>query len=200
MPAQGDGVLAGHQRDVAGIVGCRAGGIAGGIDRRMPADLEVRVHQQTALGIPRCGDLLGQVTGAEAHGPDHRVRLDPLTIGQLHTAGVDRGDRVAQAPFDAQLGRRRGDRRADAIAQRGSDLRAPVDHHHLDRRVSPQYGPEPVRHFRGRLDAGEATARHDHRVARRRCRLPGEPFEMPLQAHRLLDLVDVEGVLVNARQ
>ncbi|MNC64030.1 hypothetical protein D3C75_1142000 [compost metagenome] len=69
--AQLNGVLAGHQRGVAHLVGFRMGHIAGGVDRRMRRDLQTVIHLQAALSIAFTVNLLAQRVSLHACGPDH---------------------------------------------------------------------------------------------------------------------------------
>ncbi|MCY1411563.1 hypothetical protein D9M71_269510 [compost metagenome] len=198
MPAQRDGVLAGHDAVVATLVRGGAGDVAGGEDFRMAVDPQVAVHLQPAEVVALGGDLLGEVAGAEAHGPDHGLRLDALAVRQHHAFAIHRRHRGAQAPFDAEFAGRLDDRRADAVAQRRADLLGAIDDNHPDIRRGPQYRPQPGGQLGGGFDAGEAAAGHHHGVARGRFRQVGQLLQVPLQARRRFDLVDVEGMFHHA--
>ncbi|MCY1291504.1 hypothetical protein D9M70_406920 [compost metagenome] len=162
-------------------------------------DLQVAVHLQPALGVARRGDLLGERAGAEADGPDHRVGVDALAVVQHRASGIHRGDRTARAPFDAQLAGGLDDGRANAFAQRRADLRATVDDDDPDLGILAQDGAQAGRELGGGFDPGEAAAGHHHGVAGGAGRPVRQGEQVLLEARGLLDLVDIEGVLGQAR-
>ncbi|MCY1217526.1 hypothetical protein D9M72_294430 [compost metagenome] len=154
---------------------------------------------QPPLRIAHAGHLLGQRTGAETDGPDHRRRLDAPAIGQGHAVRVHRRHAGVDYPFDAQVAGRLDDRRANPVAQGGTDLRATVDDYHLDVLVMAEHGLQARRHLGGGFDAGETATGHHHRIA---CGAVGpllEGVKVVLQAHCRFDLVDIEGMGVQAR-
>ncbi|MNR15878.1 hypothetical protein D3C85_1324370 [compost metagenome] len=90
MPAQGDGVLAGHQGVVSEVVGGGVGHVTGGEYMLLTNDLEVAVDMQAAMAIALPRHLFGERAGADADGPDHGAGFDALAILKGDTVCVDR--------------------------------------------------------------------------------------------------------------
>ncbi|MNC46341.1 hypothetical protein D3C75_953560 [compost metagenome] len=69
--AQLNGMLAGHQRRIAPIVGSGVCHIAGGVNRRMGRYLQIVIHLQATLAVAFAVNVLTQRMRGYACGPDH---------------------------------------------------------------------------------------------------------------------------------
>ncbi|EJT83979.1 hypothetical protein PPS11_27823 [Pseudomonas putida S11] len=84
-------------------------------------------------------------------------------------------------------------------AQRRTNLRTAVDHHHPHRCTGTEDGAQAGRHFRGGFNTCEATATDHHSVACRRSWQGGQTDQVLFQAHGRFHLVDIECMFGQAR-
>src|SRR5690606_26504955 len=158
MAPQADGVLAGHRCEVSEIVGGGIGHVTGSEYMIRATNLQIAVYVQATLAVALGAQLLGQRTGSETHGPDHRVTLDVASVGEGHAVGIHCRDHGAGNPLDAEVVGSLDDGGADAVTHDRANTLAAVDDDHPYILLFTQHGTQARRHFGGGFDPGEASA------------------------------------------
>jgi hypothetical protein len=173
-----------------------AGAVACGPDA-VDAGRHVRIDREAPLRIERQAELLVQRAGPGARRPDRQAALDPLAIGERHSAGIQVGHRHAGVGLDLE--------RAQCVLYYetclGPEFRRHrpclIDeaHRHVRYRSSGGAGgpAQLVGKLGGQLEAGEAGA--NDRGAERRAGTARQPGNGLAQGHGLLVAVDAVDAL-----
>jgi hypothetical protein len=143
--------------------------------------------------------LRGEWIRAEAARPDHGRALDELPIAQGDAILFQRRDAHTEPRLHAGLAQRLLDQWTRIGTHRRRDGVVAVDDDDADVRLWPEERAQSRRHFGGHLDAGEAAAADDRRVAGGRGWPVRQGGEMVVECDCVIDLIDGEAVLVEAR-
>ncbi len=184
---------------VAQLVHRGPGGVTRGVHMLLAQHLQVTVHFQPAEVVAFAGNLCSQRAGLNANSPDHGVAGDMVAVVQGNATGIDSHHRSPGLPLDPGLLAGGDDRRRDTRAQRRTNLRTTVDHHHPQRRTGAEDGTQAGRHFRGGFNTCEATTADHHSIACRRSGQGGQADQVLFQAHGRFHLVDIECMFGQAR-
>ena len=160
---------------------------------------QAAVDQQPAKIVALAGNQRGQGSCANARGPDHGLGFNVFAVGERDAGLIERGDADTEPGLHAELAQRILDDRARTFAHIGSDRIVAIDNDDTRLRIFAEDRAKPRGHLRRRLDAGEAAAGNDDRVAPVHCRPVGQAMQMPVKGLRIVEIVDTEAMRGKAR-